>query len=227
MKTRAGHIPTDFLEKGTRVMTPVVRKKTAAKTAALLLLAALIPAMLQAADGKTLYMDVHHLGAGKVTADAVAEAHKKDLAVEGAFGVDYQRYWVNEAEGNVYCLVKAPSAEAAAEVHRRAHGLVADEVVPVQPGTASPSPVATLRLFMDTHEAGPGGIRGEEVARAHQKDLAAEKQFGVHFLEYWFDEQSGRVHCLVEAPSPEAVKAAHAKAHGMLPVEIHEVVEGH
>src|SRR4030095_7234137 len=29
-----------------------------------------------------LYIDIHHMGAGKVTADAVAEAHAKELAVE-------------------------------------------------------------------------------------------------------------------------------------------------
>lgn len=82
-----------------------------------------------------LYLDVHRLGPGKVTLEAVAEAHRKDLEVQGDFGVHYLSYWVNQKEGAIYCLVEAPSAAAAEEVHRRAHGLVADEIHEVEPGS--------------------------------------------------------------------------------------------
>jgi hypothetical protein len=41
---------------------------------------------------------------------------------------------VSEAEGKIFCLVDAPSAEAANTVHREAHGLVADGVFEVQEG---------------------------------------------------------------------------------------------
>ena len=85
-------------------------------------------------DETRLYMDVHQLGPGNVTLEAVAEAHAKDLEVQGAFGVDYQAYWVDEGAGTIYCLVEAPSAEAACEVHRLAHGLVAEEVHEVVAG---------------------------------------------------------------------------------------------
>jgi hypothetical protein len=34
----------------------------------------------------------------------------------------------------VFCLVEAPSADAATTVHRDAHGLVADDVFQVQEG---------------------------------------------------------------------------------------------
>ena len=37
-------------------------------------------------------------------------------------------------KGKVFCLVDAPSAEAASTVHREAHGLVADGVFEVQEG---------------------------------------------------------------------------------------------
>lgn len=80
-----------------------------------------------------LFMDVHHLDA--VTLADVANAHRADLAIEQDHGVNYQRYWVDEAHGKVFCLVDAPSAEAAATVHREAHGLVADELFPVQEGS--------------------------------------------------------------------------------------------
>jgi hypothetical protein len=42
---------------------------------------------------------------------------------------------VDEANGQVFCLVDAPNAEAAASVHREAHGLVADHIYPVVEGT--------------------------------------------------------------------------------------------
>jgi hypothetical protein len=177
-------------------------------------------------DEDHLFMDVHHLGPGNVTAEAVAEAHRKDLAIQESFDVDYQRYWVDETEGTVYCLVRAPSPEAAAEVHRRAHGLVADEIVEVQPGILPAAPGGERKLFMDTHLAGPGAIRGEDVAEAHRKDLEVQDDFGVRFLEYWYDEDSGKIHCLAEAPDADSVRAAHEKAHGMVPDEILEVTPG-
>lgn len=41
---------------------------------------------------------------------------------------------MDEARGRIFCLVEAPDAEAAAAVHRKAHGLVADEIVPLTEG---------------------------------------------------------------------------------------------
>ena len=81
-----------------------------------------------------LYMDVHSLG-DSVTLDAVAKAHAADMATQGDHDVDYQRYWVDEKNGKIFCLVQAPSADAAATVHREAHGLVADEIFEVSEGS--------------------------------------------------------------------------------------------
>ena len=47
----------------------------------------------------------------------------------------YLRYWAGEPGGRVFCLVEAPSAEAAANVHREAHGLVAGHIYQVQEGS--------------------------------------------------------------------------------------------
>jgi uncharacterized protein DUF4242 len=80
-----------------------------------------------------LYMDIHTLGRG-ASADDVSRAHAADLKAQGAHDVRYLRYWVSEADGKVFCLVDAPSAEAASAVHREAHGLVADDVFEVQEG---------------------------------------------------------------------------------------------
>jgi hypothetical protein len=81
-----------------------------------------------------LYMDVHTIEGG-VQVDDVAKAHISDLQTQGAYDVKYLRYWVNEDEGKIFCLVEAPSEKAASTVHREAHGLVADEVYAVQEGS--------------------------------------------------------------------------------------------
>jgi hypothetical protein len=81
-----------------------------------------------------LFMDVHQI-AGGVAMDDVAKAHLADLQAQGAYDVRYLRYWVDEASGQVFCLVEAPTAEAAADVHRQAHGLVADRIYQVQEGS--------------------------------------------------------------------------------------------
>ena len=81
-----------------------------------------------------LYMDVHSIDGG-VSVDDVAKAHLADLQTQGAYDVKYLRYWVDEEQGKVFCLVEAPSATAATTVHREAHGLVADDVFQVQEGS--------------------------------------------------------------------------------------------
>ena len=80
-----------------------------------------------------LFMDVHTMG-DSVALDDVAQAHAADLAHQGEHGVNYLRYWVDEPNGKIFCLVEAPSSDAAATVHREAHGLVADEIYAVHEG---------------------------------------------------------------------------------------------
>lgn len=81
-----------------------------------------------------LFMDVHDIPGG-VAMDDVARAHLADLEIQPAHDVRYLRYWVDEAAGRVFCLVEAPSAQAAADVHQQAHGLVADRIFRVQEGS--------------------------------------------------------------------------------------------
>ena len=80
-----------------------------------------------------LFMDVHHHVEG-LTAEAVAGAHQADLATQEKYGVKYLQYWFDEGSGKVFCLVEAPTKEAAIAVHREAHGLVADEITEVREG---------------------------------------------------------------------------------------------
>jgi len=81
------------------------------------------------------YMDIHEIPGG-ITADEVAKAHAHDAAVEGKYGVHYHKYWVNERAGKIFCLCEAPNAEAAMQVHREAHGQVAEKIIQVEPEVA-------------------------------------------------------------------------------------------
>ena len=81
-----------------------------------------------------LFMDVHQIDGG-VAMEDVAKAHLADLQTQAAYDVRYLRYWVDEPGGRVFCLVEAPSAEAAASVHREARALVADHIYQVQEGS--------------------------------------------------------------------------------------------
>jgi len=80
-----------------------------------------------------LFMDIHR-NVGKLKEEEIEEAHKKDLAAQGKHGVEYVNYWYNEKEGAIFCLTKAPTKEAAAAVHREAHGMEADETFEVKQG---------------------------------------------------------------------------------------------
>jgi hypothetical protein len=81
-----------------------------------------------------LYMDIHEKVPPGKTLQDVADAHQADLRVQDKYGVQYLKYWLDEKQGKLFCLCQAPSAEAAANVHREAHGLVADRIFPVTEG---------------------------------------------------------------------------------------------
>ena len=85
-------------------------------------------------DGKKFFLDVHNLGAGNVTAEAVAKAHEKDLKVEKKYGVNFINYWVDTKNGNVYCLSEAPDSSSIIKTHRDAHGLLPNYVLQVKQG---------------------------------------------------------------------------------------------
>ncbi len=80
------------------------------------------------------YIDVHDLPG--VTAEGVAKAHLQDQKIQAKYGVEYLKYWMNRSQGKVFCLCTAPNAEAAAAVHREAHGLEALRIMEVEPELA-------------------------------------------------------------------------------------------
>ncbi|TMC77882.1 MAG: DUF4242 domain-containing protein [Chloroflexi bacterium] len=81
-----------------------------------------------------LFMDVHQKAPEGAKATDVADAHMADVKTQGKYGVQYLRYWFDEKNHKIFCLVDAPNAEAAKRVHREAHGLEADEIYPVTEG---------------------------------------------------------------------------------------------
>jgi hypothetical protein len=58
-----------------------------------------------------LYLDVHNMKGG-VSAKDVAGAHMKDLEEQAKHGVKYLRYWVDEKDGKIFCLVEAPNTDS-------------------------------------------------------------------------------------------------------------------
>ena len=177
---------------------------------------------LLAQSEEQLYIDVHHLGPGKVTPEAVAGAHAKDLATQAKYGVHFINYWVDTAGGNIYCLSSAPDTMAIRKTHAEAHGLVQDETWAVTSGTASPK-TGQLNYYLDIHRfASP--VAAADVAAAHKKDLAVEGKYGVNFINYWVSGTT--VVCLSQAPDPDAVIRTHKEAHGLVPVTVMQVTPG-
>ncbi|HKX73936.1 MAG TPA: DUF4242 domain-containing protein [Acidimicrobiia bacterium] len=83
-----------------------------------------------------------------------------------------------------------------------------------------------MPLYMDVHQALPEGATAQDVAGAHEADMAIQDRYGVKYLNYWVDEKAGKVFCLVDAPDSEAAIAVHREAHGLVADEIYPVVQG-
>jgi hypothetical protein len=72
------------------------------------------------------FMDVHSGFVG-VTEAQLREAHERDLAIEAAEGVHFERAWLDPESGKVFCLSSGPSKEAVLRVHDKA-GHPTDEI---------------------------------------------------------------------------------------------------
>jgi class 3 adenylate cyclase len=74
-------------------------------------------------------MDRHDMR--DATAEHVAEAHRRDLEIQGKYGVKFMTYWYDQERGTGFCLVDAPDSATAAHVHREAHGMIPSDIIPV------------------------------------------------------------------------------------------------
>ena len=82
-----------------------------------------------------------------------------------------------------------------------------------------------MPLYIDIHKDVPG-LTAEAVAGAHARDLEVQKEHGVRYLKYWYDDSAGKGFYLVDAPNKEAAIRVHREAHGLLADEIIQVTEG-
>jgi uncharacterized protein DUF4242 len=83
-----------------------------------------------------------------------------------------------------------------------------------------------MALYMDVHNSLPNGTTATDVAGAHAADLRVQQRYGVRYLQYWVDEEGGKIFCLVDAPNADAAHAVHREAHGIVADEIYPVVQG-
>ena len=107
-----------------------------------------------------LFMDIHNVPGA--TAEDLARAHAADLNVQHKHGVQCLKYWFNEGTGKVFCLIEAPSAEAANAVHREAHGLLAERIIACDPELAEG--------FLGGCEVNPAGAALVPGARNGERD---------------------------------------------------------
>ena len=136
-----------------------------------------------------IFLDRHDLSG--LTASDIAEAHRKDLEVQGQYGVRFLTYWFDETRGTGFCLIDAPDIQTAMRVHDEAHGEVAKDVIEVDLSAVQaflgrvtdPEPIAgtkdvpidsALRAIMFTDIVGStsmterlGDARSVEMVRAH------------------------------------------------------------
>jgi class 3 adenylate cyclase len=78
-----------------------------------------------------------------------------------------------------------------------------------------------MPLYMDIHTV--PGATPEALKAAHEADVAVQDKHHVCYHKYWFNQEAGKVFCLVEAPNPEAAAAVHQEAHGLVAEKIIEV----
>jgi len=109
-----------------------------------------------------LYMDFHNLQGATTT--QVDQAHAADLKEQGKYGVEYLKYWFDENHGKAFCLVDAPSPEAAQLVHREAHGQVAERIIEVQP--------ELVEAFLGGGETSLSGFMLRPGGAANERDSA-------------------------------------------------------
>jgi class 3 adenylate cyclase len=157
-----------------------------------------------------IFLDRHDLTG--LTAADIAEAHRKDLEVQGQYGVRFLTYWFDESRCTAFCLIDAPDIETAMRVHDEAHGEVAKDVIEVdisaveaflgrvsdpEPGTAGNALAidSALRAIMFTDIVGStsmterlGDARSVEMVRAHDALVRRElKETGGRVVKHTGD----------------------------------------
>ena len=80
-----------------------------------------------------------------------------------------------------------------------------------------------MPIYMDRHDL--RGLKADDVAEAHRRDVDIQDRHGVKYMAYWFDENNGAAFCLVHAPDSATAELVHREAHGdnpnaIIPVDL-------
>ena len=78
-----------------------------------------------------------------------------------------------------------------------------------------------MAKFMDVHN-GFVGVTAAQLQEAHERDLAIEREEGVHFERAWLDPEAGKAFCLSTAPTKESIQRVHERA-GHPTAEVYEL----
>jgi class 3 adenylate cyclase len=76
-----------------------------------------------------IYIDVHDVQGAE--AMDLAEAHRKDLLIQGKHRCKCMTYWFDEVKGNAFCLIEAPDKASMIAMHKNSHGLVPNKIIEV------------------------------------------------------------------------------------------------
>lgn len=96
-----------------------------------------------------LYMDLHR-GMKGVKIEEIEHAHYQDVQVQDKYGVKVHKFWINEEDGTIFCLIEGPDKEACIACHEEAHGNVACEIIEVRP--------SDLQIYMGPGTETPVGL---------------------------------------------------------------------
>ncbi len=95
-------------------------------------------------------MDLHKKIPGGINKGECESAHLLDIMVQDKHNVKYHKFWVNEEQGTIFCLVEAPNKEACIACHAEAHGDLACEIIEVHP--------TDITTFMGPDNTSPNGV---------------------------------------------------------------------
>jgi len=65
------------------------------------------------------FIDIHEGFVG-ATKEQFEEAHRRDVEIQAASGVEFVQAWLDPVSGKAFCLATGPSLEAVIHVHERA-----------------------------------------------------------------------------------------------------------
>ncbi len=75
-------------------------------------------------------MDLHHVDTD-LTQEDLDAAHLEDIRVQGKYGLEHKKYYVNFEEKTVFCLIKAPDKKSLHDAHAEVHGVGPCNIVEV------------------------------------------------------------------------------------------------